>query len=36
MSWPLASFLVVGVVLAAGWLAYERRRRRRGWRRSWR
>src|SRR5271165_3675823 len=26
MSWPLASFLVVGVVLALGWLAYERRR----------
>jgi energy-coupling factor transport system substrate-specific component len=26
MSWPLASFLVVGVVLAVGWLAYERRR----------
>lgn len=26
MSWPLASFLVVGVVLGAGWLAYERRR----------
>jgi energy-coupling factor transport system substrate-specific component len=26
MSWPLASFLVVGVVLAIGWLAYERRR----------
>ena len=26
MSWPLASFLVVGLVLAAGWLAYERRR----------
>jgi energy-coupling factor transport system substrate-specific component len=25
MSWPLASFLVVGVVLAIGWLAYERR-----------
>jgi energy-coupling factor transport system substrate-specific component len=25
MSWPLASFLLVGVVLAAGWLAYERR-----------
>ncbi len=26
MSWPLASFLVVGVVLALGWLAYERSR----------
>jgi energy-coupling factor transport system substrate-specific component len=26
VSWPLASFLVVGVVLALGWLAYERRR----------
>jgi energy-coupling factor transport system substrate-specific component len=26
MSWPLASFLVVAVVLAVGWLAYERRR----------
>ena len=26
MSWPLASFLVVAVVLGAGWLAYERRR----------
>jgi energy-coupling factor transport system substrate-specific component len=26
MSWPLASFLVVGAVLGAGWLAYERRR----------
>ncbi|HEV2999058.1 MAG TPA: hypothetical protein VGX16_08110, partial [Solirubrobacteraceae bacterium] len=26
MSWPLASFLLVGVVLAAGWLAYERSR----------
>jgi prenyltransferase beta subunit/uncharacterized membrane protein len=26
MSWPLASFLVVGCVLAIGWLAYERRR----------
>ena len=26
MSWPLASFLVVAVVLALGWLAYERRR----------
>ena len=25
MSWPLASFLLVGVVLAAGWLAYARR-----------
>jgi energy-coupling factor transport system substrate-specific component len=26
MSWPLASFLIVGVVLGAGWLAYEHRR----------
>ncbi|HEY7934660.1 MAG TPA: prenyltransferase/squalene oxidase repeat-containing protein [Solirubrobacteraceae bacterium] len=26
MSWPLASFLLVAVVLAVGWLAYERRR----------
>ncbi len=26
MSWPLASFLLVGVVLALGWLAYERSR----------
>jgi energy-coupling factor transport system substrate-specific component len=26
MSWPLASFLIVGLVLASGWLAYERRR----------
>ena len=26
MSWPLASFLVVGVVLLVGWLAYERSR----------
>jgi len=26
MSWPIASFLVVGLVLAVGWLAYERRR----------
>jgi len=26
MSWPLASFTIVGVVLALGWLAYERRR----------
>jgi len=26
VSWPLASFLVVAVVLGAGWLAYERRR----------
>ncbi|HEX3509658.1 MAG TPA: prenyltransferase/squalene oxidase repeat-containing protein [Solirubrobacteraceae bacterium] len=26
MSWPLASFAVVAVVLGAGWLAYERRR----------
>jgi energy-coupling factor transport system substrate-specific component len=26
MSWPVASFLVVGLVLGVGWLAYERRR----------
>ncbi len=26
MSWPLASFLLVAVVLVAGWLAYERSR----------
>jgi energy-coupling factor transport system substrate-specific component len=26
MSWPIASFLIVGLVLGAGWLAYERRR----------
>jgi Squalene-hopene cyclase C-terminal domain/Prenyltransferase and squalene oxidase repeat len=26
MSWPLASFLLVGFVLLAGWLAYERSR----------
>ena len=26
MSWPIASFLVVGLVLGAGWLVYERRR----------
>jgi energy-coupling factor transport system substrate-specific component len=26
MSWPLASFLVVSVVLLVGWLAYERAR----------
>jgi energy-coupling factor transport system substrate-specific component len=26
VSWPLASFLLVGAVLGAGWLAYERRR----------
>ena len=26
MSWPLASLLVVGLVLAVGWLAYERAR----------
>jgi energy-coupling factor transport system substrate-specific component len=26
VSWPLASFLVVGLVLALGWLVYERRR----------
>jgi hypothetical protein len=25
MSWPLASFLIVFLVLACGWLAYERR-----------
>ncbi|MGO8904892.1 MAG: prenyltransferase/squalene oxidase repeat-containing protein [Solirubrobacteraceae bacterium] len=25
MSWPLASFLLVGLVLGLGWLAYERR-----------
>jgi energy-coupling factor transport system substrate-specific component len=25
VSWPLASFLIVGTVLALGWLAYERR-----------
>jgi energy-coupling factor transport system substrate-specific component len=25
MSWPLASFLLVGLVLAIGWFAYERR-----------
>ncbi len=24
MSWPLATFLIVGLVLLAGWLAYER------------
>ncbi len=24
MSWPLATFLLVGLVLGAGWLAYER------------
>ena len=24
MSWPLSSFLVIAVVLAAGWVAYER------------
>jgi ECF-type riboflavin transporter S component/prenyltransferase/squalene oxidase-like repeat protein len=26
VSWPLASFLIVGLVLAVGWLAYERKR----------
>jgi energy-coupling factor transport system substrate-specific component len=26
VSWPLASFLIVGLVLAVGWVAYERRR----------
>ncbi len=26
MSWPLVSFLLVGAVLALGWLAYERAR----------
>jgi len=26
VSWPLASFLLVALVLAGGWLAYERRR----------
>jgi hypothetical protein len=26
MSWPVASFVIVGVVLAIGWIAYERRR----------
>src|SRR5580700_1359703 len=26
MSWPIVSFLIVGLVLVAGWLAYERRR----------
>jgi Squalene-hopene cyclase C-terminal domain/Prenyltransferase and squalene oxidase repeat len=26
VSWPLASFLIVGVVIALGWLAYERGR----------
>jgi hypothetical protein len=26
LSWPLASFLIVGIVLACGWLAYERTR----------
>ena len=26
MSWPLDSFLVIGLVLVAGWVAYERRR----------
>jgi energy-coupling factor transport system substrate-specific component len=26
MSWPVASFVIVGLVLGVGWLAYERRR----------
>jgi energy-coupling factor transport system substrate-specific component len=26
VSWPLASFVIVGLVLGCGWLAYERRR----------
>ena len=26
MSWPLACFLLVGIVLVLGWLAYERAR----------
>ena len=26
MSWPVASLLIVGLVLAVGWLAYERAR----------
>src|ERR1700676_2723510 len=26
MSWPVAYFLIVGVVLAIGWIVYERRR----------
>jgi energy-coupling factor transport system substrate-specific component len=26
VSWPLASFLVIALVLAAGWVAFERRR----------
>jgi energy-coupling factor transport system substrate-specific component len=26
VNWPLASFLLVGIVLGLGWLAYERRR----------
>jgi energy-coupling factor transport system substrate-specific component len=26
MSWPLATFAIVGAILACGWLAYERRR----------
>jgi hypothetical protein len=26
VSWPLASFLIVGLVLVVGWLAYERKR----------
>src|SRR5580704_17072796 len=26
MSWPLATFLIVGLVLLAGWFAYERSR----------
>ena len=26
MSWPLATFLIVGLILLAGWIAYERSR----------
>ena len=26
MSWPLATFVIVGLILAAGWIAYERSR----------
>lgn len=26
MSWPLVSFSIVGLILACGWIAYERRR----------
>ena len=26
MSWPLASFTLIGLVLLVGWLAYERAR----------